>query len=787
MNSVATNWSVYQQACIRDAAEGAGHTVIEALAGAGKSSTQEEMICHVPRGMCVLVTCFNTEIKNAFKEREARILKRRPDFGDRGLEIKTVCGLGYAVCRYAFKGIRVDEFKAHDQAREIIPGDEHKAYRSMLVKVAGLAKGFLVDNMRDALNLCASRGDLEMALVRSGFDPERTTEEQEEHALETMARDLLALLHVAKSDVSRVDFDDMWWIPLVMNLRGWGYDRIFCDEFQDLNYAQFQLLRKMCKRGGRICLVGDQNQCHPPGVMIQVAPGVSVPIESLADGDRVAGWNRQAQKMVHGRPVRVARRPYDGNIIDMMANGRTVPMTPNHRVLCRWTDRNVNTCVTYLMWRRDFGFRVGWCKLFANIGGAKTLHLATRTRLEKADKVWILKTHESRTGASVYESIVAAKYGIPTATFEPVDNAAHQTSDAIREIFDAVADHNDERGQRALEDHDLEFGLHLYPWPGMAVDAPQGRRTYFEVYANNLLPGLMSVPLPDATNAWTKIDGAPRRRYTGSVYSLDVAEDHSYAANGVVVLNCIYAFRGGSVDMMQIAAEELRAKVLPLHVTYRCDKAIVDVARDIVPEFTARPGAGDGLVEGVTSKDYEDVYQLARPGEFVISRKNAPLLSLCIGFLKRGIPAIIRGKKDVAATFLQLIERSKAKTLDKLFAWVDKWEQREIKRLTRKNPEADTSIASDTAEAIRVLASDVDEVSEIRAKIELLFTDDDDSRRVVLTSTHKAKGLERGRVVVLADTYRPGWGGEEARLWYVAVTRAKHELYLARNEVQKDE
>ncbi len=523
METSARAWSTYQQAGIHDAKEGTGHTVVVARAGSGKSTLQEEMICHVPRGLRVLVCAFNVEIKDAFTERKARILARRPDLDSYEsdgrkvvpFEIKTVCGLGFAVCRYAFRGVKVDEFKAYDQASELVPGDEHKAYRSVLVKVAGLAKGFLVNNMRDAFTLCTRKGDTELALVRAGFDPEKATEEQERKALDVMARDVLALMDKAKLDTSRVDFDDMWWLPVVLNLRGWGYDRIFCDEAQDLSYAQFKLIQKMTKRGGRICMVLD--------------------------------------------PMQV-----------------------------------------------------------------------------------------------------------------------------------------------------------------------------------------------------------------------------------------IYEFRGGTATMHEVIIEELRAKVLPLSITYRCDKLIVDLAKHIVDDFEARPGAPDGLVEEVSTKEYAAAYDLARPGDFVISRKNAPLLSLCIGFLKRGVPAIIRGRKDVAQVLLSLIERSKAKTLDKLNEWIDRWEEREIKRATRKNPEADTSVISDTASAIRVLAGDVESVSEIRSKIELLFTDGDDSRRVVLTSVHRAKGLERDRCIVLADTFRLGSrngignGGEEARLWYVAVTRAKHELYLVKNKKDAD-
>jgi len=502
-------WSTYQQAGIRDAQEGSGHTVFVARAGSGKSTLQEELVCHVPQGSKVLVCAFNTEIKEAFKEREERILERRPDLAGRGgLEIKTVCGLGLSVCSYAFRGIKVDKYKAFDQAEVLVPGDEFRAYRSLLVKITGLAKGFLVDKLDDACRLVAHKFDLEIALLRAGFDPEKATEEQEQIAIKTTAKDMLALMTASKADTSCVDFDDMWWFPIVLNLRGWGYDRIFVDEAQDLNYCQVRLIIKMINQRGRICAVGD--------------------------------------------PMQV-----------------------------------------------------------------------------------------------------------------------------------------------------------------------------------------------------------------------------------------IYEFRGTTADMLDIIIRELRAKVLPLSITYRNARLIVELAKNAVDDFTARPGAPDGLVEQVETKEYEAVYNLAKPGDFIVSRKNAPLLSLCIGFLKRGIPSIVRGRKDVAEVFLGLIDRSKAKTLEALLVWVDKWETREVKRLTKKDPDADTSSATDTAEAIRVLASDVEEVSEIRSKVELLFTDGDDKRRVVLTSTHKAKGLERERVIMLDDTYRPSCGGEELRLWYVAVTRAKDELYLVRNEKKK--
>ncbi|MCU0208914.1 ATP-binding domain-containing protein, partial [Mycobacterium tuberculosis] len=71
---------------------------------------------------------------------------------------------------------------------------------------------------------------------------------------------------------------------------------------------------------------------------------------------------------------------------------------------------------------------------------------------------------------------------------------------------------------------------------------------------------------------------------------------------------------------------------------------------------------------------------------------------------------------------------------------------------------------------------------DLKETIEKLFNDVDDASKVIFSTTHKAKGLERDRVFVLINTYRygPGVTGEEANLWYVAVTRAKSELYLVR-------
>ena len=61
-----------------------------------------------------------------------------------------------------------------------------------------------------------------------------------------------------------------------------------------------------------------------------------------------------------------------------------------------------------------------------------------------------------------------------------------------------------------------------------------------------------------------------------------------------------------------------------------------------------------------------------------------------------------------------------------------------------------------------------------------MFQDTDATSKpcVILSSVHKAKGLEWNRVWLLTETFRKGKGVEEDNIWYVAVTRAKQSLFL---------
>lgn len=464
-------WSPYQRAIFDDVASGEGHSVVIARAGSGKSTTIVKSFDHVPHGARTLMAAFNSSIA-------AELRGRAP----RGVEVKTLHGYGFGALKSAF-GSRLDERKLPNMIRAKLEGTKLGAavVRRQVERAVKLAK---------AVN-AKSGGEVDFILDRAGVDV------APQHRSEVIKTALWAL-EESKKDPRTIDFEDMFWLPVVLEMKVPQFDRIFIDETQDFSRTMVELALMACAPGGRICAVGDDRQAI-------------------------------------------------------------------------------------------YGFR----------------------------------------GA-------------------------------------------DERA----------------------------------------IPGLI-----------TKLD----------------------------------------------------AKRLLLSVSYRCARAIVQLAQEVVEDIEAAPGAQDGLVESATKAQ---LLASARPGDFVLSRKNAPLVSLFFRFVAKGVPVKVAGR-DVGARIADLVRRSRAQDVDTLIRRVGEWRLRELARLAKQDPPGETDNVDDMAECITILSEGAGSIAEVEARIGEVFAEvGDDKSRLILSSTHKAKGLERDRVWMLNDTYRNKPSVEEDNLWYVAVTRSRRELYL---------
>lgn len=246
----------------------------------------------------------------------------------------------------------------------------------------------------------------------------------------------------------------------------------------------------------------------------------------------------------------------------------------------------------------------------------------------------------------------------------------------------------------------------------------------------------------------------------------------------------INGFAGADCDSFYKLKELVKGNELPLSVCYRCGKNIVSLAKDIVPEIEAFENSCDGSVKTIKSLDE------LRAGDFILSRKLAPTVSLCLHLIAKGKPAKVKGK-DMLEGLKKLIEKSKAKSFEQLYVFLEKEYKKVINKVkNRGNKEPENSIQAitfrDKVECIKSIAEQCSAFEDIDSKLSNLFTDYEDGRYITLSTIHKAKGLEADRVfIILPDTLPLKWKGQkewekvqEMNLKYVAITRAKKELYF---------
>lgn len=267
----------------------------------------------------------------------------------------------------------------------------------------------------------------------------------------------------------------------------------------------------------------------------------------------------------------------------------------------------------------------------------------------------------------------------------------------------------------------------------------------------------------------------------------------------------IYGFAGADSQSLSRMARELSCQcnppcssrmdyscdrtcqILPLTVTRRCGKAIVAEARKLCPDFEAFPTNPEGKVLTMSVNTYHDKVE---DHDMVICRTNAPLISQCFRFIRLGRVAKIRGK-DVGEQLTGMIKKSKATTSKDFMDWLLDWRAHEEDKLKddggKKPSESKLEAIADRCECLTFIATEVGTTREMIAKIESLFSDDDNRPGIRLSSIHRSKGLEAKRVFFLKhkqtvrrDRMQPWEQEQEDNLEYVGRTRAIEELIYVR-------
>lgn len=249
----------------------------------------------------------------------------------------------------------------------------------------------------------------------------------------------------------------------------------------------------------------------------------------------------------------------------------------------------------------------------------------------------------------------------------------------------------------------------------------------------------------------------------------------------------IYGFTGADCDAIphlgkHLAGLERRCADLPLTVTFRCPLSHVEMVQRIVPEIQARDDAPDGVIRTAASKEIRE--QVAA-GDLVIGRKNAPLVGMTLRLILAGVKATMRGR-DVGKGMATLVARLRPSDVKDLIKKLAEYKDREEQRLvSRDAPASAFESLEDRVDCLSQAATQCETLDALDRFLQDMFDDKTNpGEAVVLSSVHRAKGLEADRVFVLDPASLPlirrdskDWERQqEKNLCYVACTRAKHEL-----------
>lgn len=291
------------------------------------------------------------------------------------------------------------------------------------------------------------------------------------------------------------------------------------------------------------------------------------------------------------------------------------------------------------------------------------------------------------------------------------------------------------------------------------------------------------------------------------VSPVDRALVEMVAKKGAIVMGvgdsrqAIYGFRGADTESIAKFSEAFNAVELPLSISYRCARAIIEHARNVYPVIEAAPTASQGSVD--TLDEYDT--SVFTPGDMVLCRNNAPLISFAYKLIRARVPVFVKGR-DIGKGLITLIESLKARDVRDLSIQLSAWEEQQRSIIIQDNPDNEDGIQkiTDRADTLRVFISEnVDNnVQSVIASIEDLFKtngrDADDAKdmrgKVVLSTMHKSKGLEAEKVFILDNHLmygrwiKPGtWQMvQETNLEYVAITRAKETLVYIETDNLKD-
>ena len=241
----------------------------------------------------------------------------------------------------------------------------------------------------------------------------------------------------------------------------------------------------------------------------------------------------------------------------------------------------------------------------------------------------------------------------------------------------------------------------------------------------------------------------------------------------------IYGFRGADSNSMDIFKEQLSNKdrkvsQFPLTLSWRCPTSVINEANRYVSDFHAKEDAQSGTVN--VNAEFN-----AANEDMVLCRYNAPLIGAFYDLISQGKKARILGREmsKGLSNMVKRISKRDSMLMSEFRPLLAKYHAATYANLMNADKIYQANALDDRYNCLLVIIGNCTDVGGIHSQIKKLFLNT--SEGVTLSTVHKAKGLEANNVYILATDRMPHPNAsnieEERNICYVAITRAKENLY----------
>lgn len=250
----------------------------------------------------------------------------------------------------------------------------------------------------------------------------------------------------------------------------------------------------------------------------------------------------------------------------------------------------------------------------------------------------------------------------------------------------------------------------------------------------------------------------------------------------------IYGFTGTDRDSFNLIRNLPNTISLPLSISYRCSKNVVNYVHKYCDAIEAKEDAVEGSI--INDCDIDTVQN----GDAIICRNNAPLFKVYADLIEMGKKPKILGS-DFGKSLITAIEQTTCNNLGLNFREDGVFPKLYYDLITERNKIADKYRVSiedvyengtfikkfDLIQTLEILADGVSSSQELIDKIKGIFANKS-KEHIVLTTAHKSKGLEFNNVYILCNSlfnkkFDKEWERlQEKNLAYVAYTRTRNNL-----------